>query len=268
MALALHQRTLEHTPEDDTKNRGTGLDNIACCFVKLEEYPQAVKVATAATEKNKTFGEAWFRLGTAHALLQQWTEAAAQILEHAMAVGGMTAKNEADAHQNLQIAKEQLAAQQAKAAADAEAVHAVAEQAVAEQAAKDKLVQEQAEAALAEAAAEQAEQKRLTAIPFTCCVCESVSQTRLHRCNACLAALGENDTERPRYCSKAYQKSDWKEHHKVCVSNRGGAAAAPSKRAKTKNLLHMITQAPPACSANASSTSFRASLSVHFLAKS
>jgi len=83
------------------------------------------------------------------------------------------------------------------------------------------------EATAAQAAAEQAEQQRLAAIPFTCCVCESVS-------DACLAALGEDDTERPRYCSKAMQKERLEGapqglREQAGRRRGGGAAAAPSE---------------------------------------
>ena len=64
-----------------------------------------ISTATASTEEDKTHGNAWFRLGTVRACLHQWGEAV-QILEQALAVGGLTAGNEAAARDNLRVAKD------------------------------------------------------------------------------------------------------------------------------------------------------------------
>ena len=55
MALPLHQRALEHTPEDDKRNRAINRNNIALCHLNLEDWPQALTAATAATEEDKTY---------------------------------------------------------------------------------------------------------------------------------------------------------------------------------------------------------------------
>jgi len=51
---------LEHTPEDEKRSRAIDPNNISMCFIRQEDYPQALQAATAATEEDKTFVDAWY----------------------------------------------------------------------------------------------------------------------------------------------------------------------------------------------------------------
>ena len=93
--------------------------------------------------------------------------------EQALELGGLDAGHAASANEGLQVAKEDLAAQQAKAAA---------------------------------------EQARLAAVCFACISCEAASDTALKGCNACRRSMGDEDLEWPRYCNKGCQKDHWQEH--------------------------------------------------------
>jgi len=122
-ALALHQ----HTPESNKRNRSIDLTNISSFFGRLNDFPHALKAATAATEEHKTYWRGWLNRSSARHELAQWAEAVISY-EEALAMG-LSAEQDADGRQNLQFAKDKLAAQQAKEAADAAAAQAAAEQA-------------------------------------------------------------------------------------------------------------------------------------------
>jgi len=77
--LPMTERTLKKVPSEQKRVRAECYEFRASCFVALKEFPQALKVATAATEEDKTIEKAWLTRGAAHGDLEQYAEAVVSI---------------------------------------------------------------------------------------------------------------------------------------------------------------------------------------------
>jgi len=167
-----------------TRRIERSLTNISTCYIEPKEYVQALQAASAATEEDKTDGCGWGNRGAAHNNRNQWTETTTSY-EQALAEGGLGAKDKEHIRNNLQDAKEQLAAQQAKAAAKAAA-----------------------DAAAARDSAERAEAARLAAIrsPAPAAASSrrrrSAAATRARSCTAAAASSGHATVARTASCPR------------------------------------------------------------------
>jgi len=110
-ALPMTVRALKKMPAgvENKRLRAECYNIRAGCFAQLDDYPEMLKAAKAATVEDKTYGVAWFRAGAARSHLEQYAEAVLH-LGQALPLGGLDANNESRANSCLPYSKNQLAA--------------------------------------------------------------------------------------------------------------------------------------------------------------
>jgi len=97
----MFERALKKVPGEEKLGRAECYNMMANCHSKLGEFPLALSAAIAATEQDKTSGEAWLNRGWAHGYLQQWAEAVSS-LDTALDLVGLDTEDEAIAQTWLQ----------------------------------------------------------------------------------------------------------------------------------------------------------------------